>query len=75
MLLVILDAYSKWPEVYVMSSTTAGKTIAVLREVFSCFGLPKVFVSDNGPQFIVEEFKQFMATNGIRHICLSISPG
>ena len=33
MLLVAYDAHSKWPEVLVMSSTTSGRTIGVLREI------------------------------------------
>lgn len=52
MYLVIMDAYSKWPEVIEMTSTTASKTIDVLRQVFSAHGLPDHVVSDNGPQFI-----------------------
>ena len=45
------DAHSKWPEAQIMSSTTAGQTIAVLRDMFARNGLPKQVVSDNGPQF------------------------
>ena len=51
-----------------MSSTTAGQTINVLRELFARFGIPQQLVSDNGPQFVSEEFKQFMSANGIKHI-------
>ena len=35
MLLVVYDAHSKWPEVYLMSSTTSSRTVAVLREMFA----------------------------------------
>lgn len=49
---VIIDAHSKWPEVFEMSSTTATKTIDVLRHVFATHGLPDCVVSDNGPQFV-----------------------
>lgn len=54
-----------------MTTTTSAKTIAVLQEMFSRFGLPRELVSDNGPQFMSEEFKQFMTANGIKHICCS----
>ena len=54
MLLVIVDSYSKWPEIYVMNNTSASKTITVLREVFACCGIPRQLVSDNGPQFTAE---------------------
>ena len=35
MFLVAIDAHSKWPEVYAMSSTTAERTIEVLRHLFA----------------------------------------
>ena len=35
MILVAVDAHSKWPEATVMTSTTAAKTISVLREMFA----------------------------------------
>ena len=66
--LIVVDAYSKWPEVFRMSSTTADKTIEVLRHLFAAQGLPEQLVSDNGPQFVSEEFAAFMRGNGIRHI-------
>ena len=66
--LVIVDAHSKWPEIFEMKSTTATNTIETLRRLFSSHGLPQQVVSDNGPQFIAEEFAQFLNSNGIRHI-------
>ena len=68
MYLVVIDAYSKWPEVFIMQSTTTEKTIDVLSELFARTGLPKQIVSDNGPQFIAEEFQRFTKANGIQHI-------
>ncbi|XP_071953858.1 uncharacterized protein [Antedon mediterranea] len=65
--LIVVDAFSKWPEVFIMQSTTSHKTIGVLRTLFSRNGLPQVLVSDNGPQFTSGEFKSFMAMNGISH--------
>ena len=66
--LVVVDAYSKWPEVAVMSSTTSEKTINVLRTMFAQHGLPEQLVSDNGPQFTSSEFSQFLQNNRIKHI-------
>ena len=51
-----------------MKTTTAAKTIEVLRQLFVAYGLPEQVVSDNGPQFTAEEFKDFMKVNGIKHI-------
>ena len=66
--LVIVDAHSKWPEVFQMSTTTASKTIVTLRHLFATYGLPEQIVSDNGPQFTSDEFECFMKSNGVKHI-------
>ena len=51
-----------------MSKTTADATITELRRLFSSYGLPDQVVSDNGPQFVSEEFKSFPKSNGVKHI-------
>ena len=65
--LVVVDAYSKFPEVVKMTSTTSTATINILRDMFSRYGLPETMVSDNGPPFIASEFQQFCRNNGIMH--------
>ena len=67
MYLVVVDAYSKFPEVVKMTTTTATTTINALRDIFSRHGLPEILVSENGPQFIAGEFQQFCRNNGIMH--------
>ena len=61
MFFLLMEAHSKWPEVYEMTSTTAQKTIEILRHIFASYGLPKQLVSDNGPQFVAKEFEEFMS--------------
>ena len=68
MFLVAVDAYSKWPEVRIMSTTTVSKTLDVLREWFAAHGIPEHLVTDNGPQFIAEDFELFTKRNGIKHV-------
>ena len=69
MYLIVVDAYSKWPEVIRMSSSTStSETIKVLLSLFARHGLPNKLVSDNGPQFTSDEFKEFMLNCGILHI-------
>ncbi|XP_033111008.1 uncharacterized protein K02A2.6-like [Anneissia japonica] len=65
MFLIVVDAFSKWPEAVIMSSTTSEKNIEELRSLFSRYGLPKIVVSDNGPQLTSHEFAKFMKENGI----------
>ena len=56
MWLIVVDAHTKWPEVIAMKSTTASNTIATLRSLFARYGIPPQVVSDNGPQFMSEEY-------------------
>lgn len=71
MYFIVVDSHSKWPEVVPMSSTTSTATVNVLRDIFSRLGLPKTLVSDNGPQFIADEFKGFLRQNGVKHVTSS----
>ena len=67
MFLIAVDAHSKWPEVHVMNTITASKTIDVLRQVFAQFGVVKQIISDNGRTFTSAEFQNFVKNNGIIH--------
>ncbi|XP_037296681.1 uncharacterized protein LOC119189952 [Manduca sexta] len=55
--LVVVDAMSKWLEVFSVPSTAAGSTIAKLHELWSRFGIPKQIVTDNGPPFTSDIIK------------------
>ena len=65
--MVVVDAYSKWPEIITMNSTTTTNTINVLKSLFARHGLPLRIVTDNGPQFISHEFSEFVSSLGILH--------
>lgn len=71
MFLIVVDAHSKWPDIFEMKSTASNATINTLRTLFARQGIPVEVVSDNGPQFRSEEFRQFMESNAIRHITTS----
>ncbi|XP_062537823.1 uncharacterized protein K02A2.6-like [Armigeres subalbatus] len=66
--LLVVDSYSKWPEVVQTSRITAPATIRILRSLFARLGMPETLVSDNGTQFTSAEFAKFCSTNGIHHI-------
>lgn len=70
--LILVDAHSKWVDVHVTRGTTALETIKCLRHSFSTFGLPVSLVSDNGPCFTSQEFKEFVTNCGIRHITTAV---
>ena len=63
MFFLVIDAHSKWPEIFWMSTTTVEETIVVLRRIFALFGLQLVW--DNGPQFTAHELADFVSANGI----------
>ena len=65
---MIVDAFLKCPEVNEMNSSTTTKTIEALRHVFAIRGLPEQLVSDNGAQFVSNEFSHVMKENGIKHL-------
>ena len=58
--IVMVDAFSKWPEVKVVSSIMTQKTIAILSELYAIHGFLRVLVSDNGPQFTPIECGKFL---------------
>jgi len=66
--LIVVDSFSKWPEVIPMTSTTAYSTVRVLMSLFATHGIPEQIVSDNGPQFVSSEFDSFCKGNNIKHI-------
>ena len=68
MILVAVDAYSKWISAMVVRSSTSEVTIEQLRMLFAEHGLPETIVTDNGTCFTSAEFTQFMRQNGIQHI-------
>lgn len=65
---ILIDSYSKWPEVFKNKDMTTSFTIRKMREVISHFGLFDVLVSDNGTQFVSKEFQKFLEYNNIQHI-------
>ena len=70
--LVIVDAHSKWTDIYKTNGTTSTETIRLLQHSFSRFGLPVSIVSDNGPCFTSAEFANFTKTSGIRHVTTAV---
>nr|VZI41216.1 unnamed protein product [Spirometra erinaceieuropaei] len=66
--LILVDAYSKWPEIAPLNPATASSTIAFLRRIFSQHGLPEVLVSDNGSQFTSSSFEDFCRQHNVQHL-------
>ena len=70
-ILIYIDYYSSYPEAYILKEITSREVIKALTDIFARFGFPEELVSDNGKQFISEEFEAFLKSCGIRHIRVS----
>ena len=64
---VQIHYYIRFLEVAFMKSTISAKIIEALTPMFARFGFPFSLRTDNGPQFVSEEFEAFLRTNGIQH--------
>ena len=70
LLCYMMDSFSKWLEVAVVSAATSKNTIDKLREMLVRHGIPETMVTDNGKPFTSFEFQTFVGRNGIQH-CLT----
>ena len=68
---VIVDSFTKWPEVFKCKMPTTKTTIKVLQELFVRSGLPETSVSDNGTPFTSKEFENFCKLLSINHLKLA----
>ena len=67
-LLVVIDTSSRYPEVELVTTTSARATIPKLDDIFARHGIPNNIKSDNGPPFFGDEFAAYMKSLGIEHL-------
>ena len=65
----IIDQFSKYPEVDIVTSTSFKKLRPVLDRVFSTHGVPENMTSDNGPPYFSEDLKVYA-----RHMGFNLTP-
>ena len=71
--LLIVDYYSKFPEVVRLADQTAHSVIQAMKSVFARSGIPDLVFSDNAQQFTGYEFQAFKAKWEFEH--RTSSPG
>ena len=64
----MVDTYSKWLDVEIVSHCDTKNTTLCLSKWFSQYDIPVELISDNETQFTSQEFENFIKTLGIKHI-------
>ena len=63
---MVIDEYSKYPEIDIIHSTSATAVIPKMDQMFATHGIPYK-VKTNGPPFQGEDFKTFSKVKGFEH--------
>ncbi|CAF1425819.1 unnamed protein product [Adineta ricciae] len=67
-LLVVVDYFTRWVELFPLRTTTSNTIANVLvDQVFCRYGTPFFILSDNGPQFIAELFSEVLKSLRMGH--------
>ena len=69
--LIVVDYFSKYLEVSLLTSLTSSETIRALKAVFARHGIPEKVRSDNGTQYDSAEFAKFAKDWQFKHITSS----
>jgi transposase InsO family protein len=67
-LLTVIDLFSRYPDVFVLRSSSSSEIISNLRKWFSQFGMPENLLSDNGTPFVSSEMHLFLQSIGVHHL-------
>lgn len=70
-MLVLVDYFSRYVEMFPLRSTTASAVIEKLWQVFCRLGLPKYLLSDNGTQFTAKLYVDWCKKLGVRPFYIS----
>ena len=68
--IILVDYYSLWPEVFLLNRANTTSVIEAFKDSFARHGIPEVLVSDNGPQYASQQFRQFTREWTVSH-CFS----
>ena len=65
-ILVIVDAGLDWIEAFPAGNRTSQIVKVHLSQIVARFGIPRILVSDNGPEFVSSELTQWCESLGIK---------
>ena len=69
--LIVIDYFSRYPEVIKLGTTSSTSIINTLKSIFSRHGIPSQLISDNGPHVSSSEFKQFASSYSFHYVTSS----
>ena len=69
--LIVIDYYSRYLEILLLSRLTSEVVIAKFKSVFAHHGIPETVVTDNGRQFASSEFQRFVTAWNFTHVTSS----
>ena len=69
--LVVIDYFSNYPEMALLSSTTSNCVITHAKSIFARHGIPHTVMSDNGPCFSSKEWQDFAKVYDFKHVTSS----
>ena len=69
--LLVVDHLSRWIDISKLEQTTSRCVISHMSSIFTRYGIPELIVSDNGPLYSSEIFKEFARNYGFEHITSS----
>ncbi len=69
--LLLVDYFSRYPEVIRLTTTTSQAIVTALKSIFSRHGIPETVLSDNGPQYSSQEFADFASAYQFDHVTSS----
>lgn len=65
--LIVIDYFSKFVEIFKLKSMRSEEVINKLKGLFTRQGIPETVMSDNGPEFSSEKFRQFSKQWNFQH--------
>ena len=64
---VVIDAYSRFPEVDIVRWTSGSAIVPRLDQIFTTHSIPMILLSSKCPLFLSYEVKRYMREKGIKH--------
>ena len=69
---VIVDAGSGWIEAFPAGNRTSQTVKVHLSQLFARFGIPRILLSDNGPEFVSSYLKQWCESLGMESLMIFV---